>query len=201
MKKIIKHSLKLFRIILLSVTIILTIISLIIFLSILCSSFVLKFQYDINGVVNFLALFNPFKEILTATFITIPIYIGLETLITNLNSQEGKAILDFRILLTSNDNIEIHNKTRGANAEWSVAIPNEELNDINTWRKIDNYLGTLELLNILIDKDLISIDSFNNQFGYRVDNIYYNVPIKEYIDNYPTNTWSELHKLFNKRQY
>lgn len=201
MKQIIKYSLKLFRIILLSVTIILTTISLIIFLSILSSSFVLRFQYDINGVVNFLALFNPFKEILAATFITIPIYIGLETLITNLNSQEGKAILDLRILLASNDNIEIHNKTRGPNAEWSIVIPNEELNDINTWRKIDNYLGTLELLNILIDKDLISIDSFNNQFGYRVDNIYYNVPIKEYIDNYPTDTWSELHKLFNKRQY
>jgi predicted membrane protein len=154
-----------------------------------------------EGFLYFIRLFEPFNSLLTATFIAIPVYIGLETFLSSINNQEGKALIDLRKLLNEPENLEIHKKLRGTSGEWAMGIPEEQKNDLDTWRKIDNYLGILELINILIDKDVISKDNFNSQFGYRIDNIQSNQDIKDYLEEYPDHqtVWKELYGLFSKR--
>jgi hypothetical protein len=122
----------------------------------------------------------------------------------NKSSEEGKALLDIRILLNEKDNLEVHQNIRGISGAWSKGIPSNIANDPDTWRKIDNYLGIFELINILINKDVISLESFNNQFGYRVDNISNNNDIMSYLDKYINgkgkSSWKELFDLFKKRK-
>jgi hypothetical protein len=146
-------------------------------------------------------LFEPFNALLAATFIAIPVYIGLETFLSSINNQEGKALIDIRKLLNESDNLEIHKKLRGTSGEWALGIPQAQINDLDTWRKIDNYLGILELINILIEKEVISKENFNSQFGYRVDNVQTNPDIRNYLEEYPNHqiVWKELYSLFSKR--
>lgn len=169
---------------------------------VLKDSFTMDFSFNSQGFIFFISMFEPYKILLTATFIIIPVYIALESLISNINNQEGKALLDFRALLNETDNLDIHKKLRGDSGIWANGIPKEEKDNKDIWRKIDNYLGILEMLNILIDKNVISQENFNNQFGYRVDNVFNNVSITKYINEYGNNgktIWKQLFSLFEKR--
>lgn len=201
MKKVFKKSLNIFRILLLTITAILIILSIISVVFTVHDSVNLELTIDKQGFIYYLKLFDSFKTLLTATFIIIPVYIALETLISNINNQEGKALLDLRVLLNESENLEIHKKIRGTSGDWANGMPQNEKDEKDTWRKIDNYLGILELLNILIDKNVISKENFDNQFGYRVDNVFNNQDIKAYLDSYENKeiVWKELYCLFDKR--
>lgn len=201
MRNTFKISLKIFRITLLTITLTLILLSISAIVLTVLDSYKLNLTINKQGFIYFLSLFDAFKTLLAATFIIIPVYLALETLISNINNQEGKALLDLRGILNEPESKEIHIKIRGQDCDWGNGIPQYEQNDANTWRKIDNYLGVLELINILIDKNVISIENFNNQFGYRVNNVFQNQDIKDYIDNTVNNevTWKGLYCLFKKR--
>ena len=54
-------------------------------------------------------------------------------------------------------------------------------------KEIDNidlfdYLGTIELGAIMLERGVISVDEFNNQFGYRIDNLIANTEVLKYIN-------------------
>lgn len=164
-------------------------------------SFKLDLSIDKEGFNNFMGFFKPSLNLLTVTIITIPVYIALETLISSINNQEGKALIDLRKLLNEPENLEIHKKLRGSSGDWSIKIPQEEFDNKDTWRKIDNYLGILELINILIEKGVISKENFNTQFGYRIDNVFENADIRSYLEGYEKHeiVWKELYSLFTMR--
>lgn len=200
-----------FRRILLSISIILLFIS---FLSVV---FVLieASQYQLSpnniGFQFFLSLFEPYLPIITTSIIVTTAYIAIETLkshneqlILNKSVEEGRALLDIRVLLNKKDNLEIHQNIRGNSGAWSNGIPSKIAEQSGTWRKVDNYLGILELINILINKKVISIENFHNQFGYRVDNVRNNKDIMKYLKKYAeengNNIWGELFDLFEKRK-
>ena len=200
-----------FRRVLLSISIIL------LFMSFLSIVFVLieasKYQFSLNniGFQYFLSLFEPFLPIITTSIIVTTAYIAIETLKSynkllklNKSVEEGKALLDIRILLNEKDNLEIHQNIRGRSGAWANGIPTQIAEQPDTWRKIDNYLGILELINILINNNVISLESFNNQFGYRVDNVSNNKDIMSYLNKYTdakcNNIWNELFDLFKKRE-
>jgi hypothetical protein len=201
MRKIFKIALKIFRKILLTISIILILLSIIAVVFTILDSINLDLALNKQGFIYYLNLFDSFKTLLAATFIIIPVYIALETLISNINNQESKALLDLRGLLNEPENLEIHKKLRGESGDWAMEIPKREKDNKDTWRKIDNYLGILELINILIEKDVISKENFDNQFGYRVDNVFINHDINEYLDSYENKeiVWKELYSLFGKR--
>jgi hypothetical protein len=201
MRKIFKAILKTFRIVLLIISIVLIVLTIIAVIYTFLESFKLDKDFSKQGFIYFIDLFDSFKTLIAATFIIIPVYIALETLISNINNQEGKALLDLRHLLNEPENLEIHKKLRGESGDWADGIPQTEKDNNDTWRKIDNYLGILELINILLDKNVISKENFDNQFGYRVDNVFENRDIKEYLDDYENKEiiWKELFNLFKKR--
>lgn len=203
MRKIIKIILRVSRITFLTISAILILLSSFAFVLTILDSIKLELAINKQGLVYFLSLFDSFKALLASTFIIIPVYIALETLISNINNQEGKTLLDLRTLLNTPENLEIHKKLRGESGDWANGIPQKEKEDKDTWRKIDNYLGILELINILIDKNVISGENFDNQFGYRIDNVFHNQDIKEYIESYQNKDiiWKELLSLITKRGF
>jgi len=199
-----------FRKILLCISIILLFISLssVVFVFIEASNYQLLLNNF--GFQFFLSLFQPYLPIITTSIIVTTAYIAIETLkshieqlIMNKVAEEGKALLEIRILLNEKDNLEIHQNIRGNSGLWSNGIPMPAYKEPDTWRKIDNYLGILELINILINKNVISLESFNNQFGYRVDNVLKNIDIMSYLKGYTdekgNSIWNELFDLFKKR--
>lgn len=201
MRKIFKAILKTFRIILMIISLVLLVLTIIAVIFTLLESVKLDPNFSKQGFIYFIDLFGSFKTLIAATFIIIPVYIALETLISNYNNQESKALLDLRNLLNESENLEIHKKLRGKSGDWASGIPLPEKDNNDTWRKIDNYLGILELVNILLDNNVISQENFDNQFGYRVDNVFENQDIKEYLDEYKNKeiVWKELFNLFKKR--
>ena len=48
-----------------------------------------------------------------------------------------------------------------------------------------DYIGTIELGAIMVKRNVISIDEFYNQFGYRVENLMNNAAIKSHIKDNP----------------
>lgn len=197
MKNIIKFEIGVFQGILYIISAILSIMTLLAIMLVLKDSFYLNLSFTNNGFINLLNLFKPFETLLAATFIIIPINLGFSTFISNLNNQEGKVLLELRNFLSTNENLEIHQKLRGASGAWSPNMSIEDFKNKDTWRKIDNYIGIMELINILIDKGVISYENFNSQFGYRVKNIYDNPEVMNYLiksKEYNKNFFSLLEK-------
>jgi hypothetical protein len=197
MKKPIKIFRNIFRYFLLSLAIVLTVCSIIAIIFVVIDASEQEWSFDKNGMAHFLTLFQPFQILLASTFIVIPAYIGLETLISKFHYQEGEALLNLRKLLSEPENLEIHKNLRGESGAWAKGIPEKDYTK-DPWRKVDNYLGILELINILIDKDVISMKNFNNQFGYRVKNVHVNKDIRKYLAKYDNVVWIDLLCLFKK---
>lgn len=69
---------------------------------------------------------------------------------------------------SSDDSTELAKENSGQPAERECERPKEtKLDDA----KLFNYLGTIELGSIMLQKRIITFDEFFNQFGYRVQNI------------------------------
>ena len=55
-------------------------------------------------------------------------------------------------------------------------------------------MGILELSKFYLDEDIISVEQFKDQFGYRIENIYANPLICEWINQHPE-YWRTLDAL------
>ena len=93
---------------------------------------------------------------------------ALSDLRTKLNTDEKKRIHDF--LLPLDNKVVLAQIDR--NNEEKVDLSNIELFD---------YLGTIELGAIMLKRDIITIDEFYNQFGYRVENLVNNADVLKHI--------------------
>ena len=110
------------------------------------------------------------------------------TIRDNTSAKEASALLDIRNTLNQPDNIKVHENLRGGSTgAWRNSIPT----DNETWRKIDNYLGTMELCAILLKKGTISIQNFEHQFGYRIYNIVIQPDIVSKIER-ENGSWEDL---------
>jgi hypothetical protein len=195
MKNLFKIFRNIFRYFLLSLAIVLTVCSIIAIIFVVIDASKLEWSFDKNGMAHFLTLFQPFQILLASTFIVIPAYIGLETLISKLHYQEVEVLLNLRKLLSDKENSEIHKILYEERENWINEISGKDKNDIES--KVNNYLGILELINILIDKGVVNMKNFNKQFGYRVENAHANKDIIEHIKK-DIAYWKDLIRLFKK---
>ena len=189
-----------FRFLLFLVVITCTILSVFAIIFVLWKNFQLQFSLSEEGLNTFISSFEQYKLLLAATFIVIPAYIALESYISDLNIQEGQILVDLRKLLCEDENLEVHKKLRGNSGAWSNGIPNSEKDNPETYRKIDNYLGIIELINILINNGTLKLENYKNQFGYRITNIYSNDDIMEYINQDAEEAWIDLLNIIKKQK-
>ena len=108
-----------------------------------------------------------------------------------------KALQDLRSMLMVGDNVRIHDLL-----EYDEKNEQETKNKIEQFRKefaerqgsVYNYMGILELAKFYLDEEIISIEQFKDQFGYRVENLYANPLINSWLTNYPC-YWNTLNSL------
>lgn len=187
---------------LLKIILTIVLVSLIILSSIgLGCSIVDAFKYDFlfsqKGFNTFLNIFTPYSYLYASTFIVISAYLALQSLFNKKDIDEGKALLDIRLLLERYN--DIHQNFRGEYGAWIDGVPDfeDKIKGNETWARIDAYLGIFELCGILIEKGTISMDNFKSQFGYKLKNAMNVKNVREKIEN-EASSWKELYKLANR---
>ena len=154
-----------------------------------------------NWVLHVLSILHPFRAIFNALLILLPIVIALESFRKNVNAQECQSLLELRKELGNESNMKVHTKLKKDYDEIvkNGALKNyENLEDENS--ALDNYLGTIELINIYLKKGIISEKEFHNQFGYRIDYILKNQYLMTYINSEHYIVWANLHELIALRK-
>ena len=133
--------------------------------------------------------------------LTITAIIALSAYSRGKKIEEANFLLKLRELLASEKNMEVHrffctednessqflNYTKGFNIDKHLDFDTVDLY---------NYLGTLELANILLLQDIISEESFKSQFGYRIENI--KTPAIQSMLNGEKGYWDDLEELIKK---
>ena len=161
------------------------------------AAFQCAFELTQDGYDTFLKFCVKYSHLYASTFLAISVYIATISLINKKEIDEGKTLLDIKLLLENYN--DIHLKFRGETGEWIRKVPEikDKAKSIEIWAKIDAYLGTFELCGILVDKGTISLANFNSQFGYKLRNILSVENVRSRI-NYERSSWSELIKLATK---
>ena len=97
---------------------------------------------------------------------------ALATLRSMLNSEEKKKIHAY--LMDYDEQQAIFPDLENKKGEQKISFSNVELFD---------YLGTIELGAIMLQRGVITQEEFDNQFGYRVKNIYKNEALKQHAQD------------------
>lgn len=120
-------------------------------------------------------------------------YIDIETvkalgdLRDKLNSEDKKKLHTFLMHESEKEPI-LQESGKSSNGNDKVSYNNTTLFD---------YIGTIELGAIMVKRNVISINEFYNQFGYRVENLINNADIKLHIkDN--INYYKELQYIVQR---
>ena len=152
-----------------------------------------------NWVLHTLGVLQPFRAIFRALLILLPIVIALETFHKNVNAQECQSLLELRKELSNNSNMTKHKELQ--KDYENITTNNLSINPEKYANpEIDNYLGTIELINIYLKKGIISEKEFHNQFGYRIDYISKNQHLMNYINSEHYVVWANLHELIELRK-
>ena len=163
----------------------------ILFVLFICITFVvLLFQlheiiYHCNPQSMRELIANPhvLKFLLIACFSLLTLYIAGKQLQKQTNIAAITALTELRKLLTSERNRQVHfalSQENDKTALSSKATKIEANKDGNSFLPINeipmtdvyNYIGTIELGVEMVKRNLIGINAFYSQFGYRIENIF-----------------------------
>ena len=155
-------------------------------LIIICEAFLtdgVRIQYNSDGVKNMVAFWKDYSAIIITLGSCLTLFIASYNLGQYLNVETINALATLRNMLNSPENRRVHEYLL-PDDERKVILPNcETETDFQNIRNIDifNYIGTLELGRLMWDNGVIDQTKFNNQFGYRFENLFNSKEIKEHI--------------------
>jgi hypothetical protein len=129
-------------------------------------------KYELLTNLHFL------KTLIIAGFSILTLYVAYRQLKKQSDTACIDALIELRRLLISGRNRNIHFAL--SPDEEQKTIMDEQVNDISLYSEgttipiidIFDYLGTIELGYQMIKRGLIDMNTFYNQFGYRVENIF-----------------------------
>ena len=121
--------------------------------------------------------FNDFYNWAELFIITLTLSIVVKTYQRSKKVDEANMLINLRKLLMSNCNMTIHKKLLGQNdPKESNNSQNNCTNADPFWKQhkaeVYNYLGTLELMNIMLEDEVLDEDDFKSQFLYRLESVF-----------------------------
>ncbi len=134
--------------------------------------------------------------------------IALKTSERNVSAGEMTAIVALRELFYQDGNLKIHaiiteeynalladskNKINENAKKTSVNDPKTFNSNAEKECALNNYIGTLEVAFLMVEKGVITIDDFKNLFGYRLIALYNSSFYNDYISPNP-----EWHTILNR---
>lgn len=156
-------------------------------------------SFTSDGITYFLDSFKPFSVLFEITILLLTIVVALLTYRHSVAIEELKGIQDLRQIFSDADKIKINNLLERKDCDNDIqqkekALRNEYEEKI---ANIYDYLGTLELLELYIEKGIISEDMFKEQFGYRVENVFASEFIRTEIEK-NRSYWRVLYNLYDR---
>lgn len=143
----------------------------------------IRIQCNSEGVKNMIVFWKDYSALIITLGSCLTLFIANYNLGQYLNVETINALATLRNMLNNPENRRVHEYLL-PDDERKAILPNcETETDFQNIRNIDifNYIGTLELGRLMWDNGVIDKTKFNNQFGYRVDNISNSKEIKEHI--------------------
>lgn len=132
---------------------------------------------------------------LIALFSLITLLVAIMTLSRSVRVEETKAIVDLRNLFYQEGNLKVHQalsinydfckKARGKSAEDSEKKEDAHsifANDAEQHCALNNYIGTLEVAFLMVEHGVITIEEFDNLFGYRLNSLFANTSASNYAE-------------------
>ena len=119
------------------------------------------------------------KFLLIACFGLLTLFVAGKQLQKQTDVATITGLIELRKLLTSERNRQVHfalsdNDDKTSLSDKGIEIKVNNLSSANEIPMIDiyNYLGTIELGVEMVKRNLIDINTFYSQFGYRIENIF-----------------------------
>lgn len=140
-------------------------------------------QPNSEGIKNMIAFWKDYSALIITLGSCLTLFIANYNLGQYLNVETINALATLRNMLNSPENRRVHEYLL-PDDERKAILPNcETETDFQNIRNIDifNYIGTLELGRLMWDNGVIDQTKFNNQFGYRFENLFNSKEIKEHI--------------------
>lgn len=142
-----------------------------------------------EGVKGMISFWQPYQIILKVLFSCLTLYIAMATLEKHIDVETCKCLSNLRDKFNSEGKKALHYQLLD---EEDKTIEFSSLNTDNSSLKerqaviieIFDYLGTIELGAIMLEKGLINKEEFENQFGYRLENCLKNKDICNHLQKY-----------------
>lgn len=171
----------------------------VIFLSIIClvaMFFLIGIQCSvltIDCLCDYLSSPTILRYIVVALFSLITLWVAIVTLRSSIHTSEIEAIVSLRNLFYQEGNLRVHRKILNKEKfyltnEQKAQVSDNDSTEISKEKQedesdVNNYIGTLEVAYLMVERGVINMEEFENLFGYRLNNLYENEELHKYICN------------------
>lgn len=134
-------------------------------------------QAYVTGWTNvFSVLMQPraLRYLLVGGFSLLTLWLTIITLHRSVKTEEMNAIVSLRNLFNQKENKEVYEQILKGN-DFKLDEKRKNEGDVN------NYIGTLEVAYLMVERGVINMEEFENLFGYRLNNLFENEDLYKYI--------------------
>jgi len=114
------------------------------------------------------------RYLLVGGFSLLTLWLTIITLHRSVKTEEMNAIVSLRNLFNQKENKEVYEQILKGN-DFKLDEKRKNEGDVN------NYIGTLEVAYLMVERGVINMEEFENLFGYRLNNLFENEDLYKYI--------------------
>ena len=138
--------------------------------------FLLAQVYHTSWALTLNVLMRPkgLHFLLVAGFSLLTLWLTILTLNRSVKTEEMNAIVSLRDLFYQEGNLKVYH----------MILKGEKFNiddNAEVEGNVNNYIGTLEIAYLMVERGVINMEEFENLFGYRLNNLYENEELHKYI--------------------
>ena len=141
-----------------------------------------------NDVCNIMHSRSALLKLFVVLFSVITLLVTVLQLSKMADAEQIKAIVALRDLFNQEGNLQVHNRILNKES-FDLKEPSDDNKETNKEDNdklcdlalVNNYIGTLELAYIMVEKNLITEYEFLNLFGYRLEDLSQNKDIIKYV--------------------
>ena len=167
-----------------NLVIVLALCSIVLFMVLL---FVQAYATSWTDVLGVLMKPRALRYLLVGGFSLLTLWLTIITLHRSVKTEEMNAIVSLRNLFYQDGNIRVYNKILN-NDEFFLldevlesASEEKKEDSLKDEGDVNNYIGTLEVAYLMVERGVINMEEFENLFGYRLNNLFENKDLHKYI--------------------
>lgn len=131
------------------------------------------------------------RYLLVGGFSLLTLWLTIFTLNRSVKVEEMNAIVSLRNLFYQESNMRVYRKILNKEDFYlsdevkskGLEFNSEEINKASKEDEgdVNNYIGTLEVAYLMVERGVINMEEFENLFGYRLNDLYENKDLHKYV--------------------